>query len=216
MSGTAYAPWALSPVNDWTYRMAQKLGWNGEGGDKSCFEVIRRASYDSIIKVQESILTLEDRKRYTLFSFGPVVEPYESTQCFMKQDPKGSSPSMWAKDIPMIVGTCSEEGLLFYKSENELKLYLLIYTIFGINTCICISLNPVTMKKPSTLAKINLAYTLPLHELGIDVGDDVGYEMGKQLKKFYFGFSTVSVETIFVYLMVRFTAIKIPKKFALI
>lgn len=57
MSGTAYAPWALSPVNDWTYRIAKKLGWNGEGGDKACFDVIRGASYDHIIKVQESILT---------------------------------------------------------------------------------------------------------------------------------------------------------------
>lgn len=126
MSGTSYAPWALSPVKDWTHRLAKKLGWNGEDGDKSCFDVIRRASYDSIVKVQETILSLEDRKRYTLFTFGPVVEPYESTQCFLKQDPKELCSSAWSKDIPMIVGTCSEEGLLFYKSELDLNeiLYL--------------------------------------------------------------------------------------------
>lgn len=60
------------------------------------------------------------------------------------------------------------------------------------------------MKKPSTLSKINLAYTLPLHDLGVDVESEQGHEMGKQLKKFYFGYSALSVETIFVYLMVGY------------
>lgn len=58
------------------------------------------------------------------------------------------------------------------------------------------------MKKPSTLAKINLAYALPFHDLGVNVESEQGHEMGKQLRKFYFGYSTLSVETIFVYLMV--------------
>lgn len=58
------------------------------------------------------------------------------------------------------------------------------------------------MKKPSILSKLKLEYALPFHELGIDVDSDQGREMGKQLRKFYFGFSSLSVETIFVYLMV--------------
>lgn len=116
MSGTVYAPWALSPVKDWTQRIAKKLGWNGEGGEKACLNVLQRASHDAIIKVQESTLTLEDRKRYTLFPFGPLVEPYESSQCFLKKDPKELSATAWSKNIPLIVGTCSDEGLLFYKS----------------------------------------------------------------------------------------------------
>lgn len=63
MSGTSYAPWALSPVKDWTQRLAKKLGWNGEGGEKACLNVLQRAPHDAIIKVQESTLTLEDRKK---------------------------------------------------------------------------------------------------------------------------------------------------------
>lgn len=117
MSGTAYSHWALSPVKDWTQRIAKKLGWNGEGGDKACLDVLQRAPHDAIIKVQESCLTLEDRKKFVLFPFGPVVEPYESTQCFLKKDPKELAATAWSKHIPLIVGTCSEEGLLFYKSN---------------------------------------------------------------------------------------------------
>lgn len=116
MSGTIYSPWALSPVKDWTQRIAKKLGWNGDGGDKACLDILQRASHDSIIKVQESTMTVEDRKKYTLFPFGPVIEPYESAQCFLGKDPKELAGSAWSKDIPVIVGMCSDEGLLFYKS----------------------------------------------------------------------------------------------------
>lgn len=59
------------------------------------------------------------------------------------------------------------------------------------------------MKKPALLPKLKLEYTLPLKELGIDFDSQQSRDMGKQLKKFYFGYSTLSAETIFVYLMVR-------------
>lgn len=60
------------------------------------------------------------------------------------------------------------------------------------------------MKKPSILSKLKLENLLPFHELGMDVDSDQCRELGKKLKKFYFGFSAVSPETIFVYLMVNF------------
>lgn len=58
------------------------------------------------------------------------------------------------------------------------------------------------MKKPSLMSKLKLEYALPFHELEVDFDSDQAREMGKQLKKFYFGYSSLSVETIFVYLMV--------------
>lgn len=117
MSGTVYAPWAITPVPDWSQRIAKKLGWNGEGGEKVCLNVLQRASPDAIIKVQESILTLEDRKRYVLFPFGPTIESYESNQSFFSKDPKELINTAWSKNIPVIIGGCSEEGLLLYKSN---------------------------------------------------------------------------------------------------
>lgn len=120
MSGNAFAPWAVTPVTDWTQRIAKKLGWNGEGGDKACLNVLQHASNDAIIKVQESTLTLEDRKRYTLFPFGPTVEPYETAQCFFSKDPKELAKKPWSKNIPVIIGSCSDEGLLFYKCNYSI------------------------------------------------------------------------------------------------
>lgn len=116
MSGTVYAPWAVTPINDWTQRIAKKLGWNGEGGDKACLNVLHRAAPDAIIKVQESLLSLEDRKRYVLFPFGPIIEPYETDHSFLSKDPKEIINSAWSKNIPVIIGACSDEGLLLWKS----------------------------------------------------------------------------------------------------
>lgn len=59
MSGTVYAPWALSPVKDWTQRLSKKLGWNGEGDDKACLAVILNASAESVTKAQDNLLTPE-------------------------------------------------------------------------------------------------------------------------------------------------------------
>lgn len=61
----------------------------------------------------------------------------------------------------------------------------------------------VTMRKPSILSKIKLEYLLPLYELGLDVDSEQCRIMGEELKKFYFGYSAVSAETVLVYLMVR-------------
>lgn len=59
------------------------------------------------------------------------------------------------------------------------------------------------MRKPSILTKMNLAYLLPIFELGLDVESEQCRQMADELQKFYFGFSPVSAETILVYLMVR-------------
>lgn len=221
MSGTVYSPWAVSTVNDWPQRLARKLGWNGDGGDKACLAVIQNASSDSITKSQESILTLEvsipngiavrifsmpkiylfilqDRKRYVFFTFGPVIEPYESEQCFLSKDPKLiARNNAWSKNIPMIIGGCSDEGLLFHKSElktlsGRMKLHVLIPFI------------PIAvlMKKPSTLKKINLANAVPFQELGLNADSEQCQQLGDSIKKFYFGFSSLSADTIWTYLMV--------------
>lgn len=59
MSGSVYAPWAVSPVTSWGERLAKALGWNGEGGDKAIFELLNKVSPQAIIKQQDKLLTLE-------------------------------------------------------------------------------------------------------------------------------------------------------------
>lgn len=63
------------------------------------------------------------------------------------------------------------------------------------------------MKKPSILGKLKLHYVLPLFECGVEHDCEQAQELGKQLRKFYFGYSELNVETIGVYLMVRFIII---------
>ncbi len=129
LSGNAYAPWVISPIKDWTQRLAQKLGWNGEGGDGACLEVLQKASVREIIKAQEKIVTPEDLKQHTYLPFSPVIEPYESEHCFLNKDITELFRSAWSKDIPVIVSSCSEEGLLAYKS-NQLLALCSITTVF--------------------------------------------------------------------------------------
>lgn len=59
MSGNAFTPWAISPVNDWAHRLGRKLGWDGEGGDRACLDVILDASSETVTRVQETLLTPE-------------------------------------------------------------------------------------------------------------------------------------------------------------
>lgn len=118
MSGAAYAPWAVYD-SDKTQRLAKLLGWNGEGGEAACLKVLQQATPNAIVKVQEDILTREDRERLNFIPMGPVIEPYESTQCFLSKDPKELTKTAWSKNVPLIIGSCSSEGLLFYKSISE-------------------------------------------------------------------------------------------------
>lgn len=59
-----------------------------------------------------------------MLPFGPSVEKFDSSQCFLQDHPRILNRSSWTKDIPMIIGGCSHEGLLFRKSE--------LYIIFQI------------------------------------------------------------------------------------
>lgn len=53
--------------------------------------------------------------KYIYFSFGPTIEPFKSDQCFIPKDPKEMATNAWSKDIPMIIGGCSDEALLLHK-----------------------------------------------------------------------------------------------------
>lgn len=58
------------------------------------------------------------------------------------------------------------------------------------------------MKDPKALPTLKLEHVLPIHEFGVSIDESRCQEVAKQLKQFYFGFSKLSAETIFTYLMV--------------
>lgn len=115
MSGSAYACWAISANEGRPQKLAKKLGWNGEGGDAACLAVLQKASPKAIVKMQEEITTLVDCKRFRFIPFSPVIEPYESEQCFLSGYAKDLIADAWSKHVPVLSGLCSNEGLIFYK-----------------------------------------------------------------------------------------------------
>lgn len=126
MSGTAFAPWSLSlDGGNWAQQLAKKLGWNGMGGESACLHVLQKASAHSIIQAQDKLLTFEDFKQIRFIAFSPVLEPYDTPQCFLRQFPSELIGSAWSKHVPTILGTCANEGLLFYKSKFHHNVWIL-------------------------------------------------------------------------------------------
>lgn len=143
MSGTALNPWSVCPMKNLPERLAKGVGWTGEGGSKQMMKVLRAASTDSIIKVQNTIITKEVRKetlrfknknkyvsfivqeqrQFILFPFGPVKEPYVSSQCMITEDPLQSCRNTWSYQIPTVYSACADEGLLLYKSKVHNPIY---------------------------------------------------------------------------------------------
>lgn len=117
MSGSAYANWAISANEGRPQKLAKKLGWNGEGGDAACLAVLQKASPKAIVKMQEEITTFEDRRRFRFIPFSPVIEPYESEQCFLNGYAADLTENAWSKHVPVLSGICSNEGLIFYKRK---------------------------------------------------------------------------------------------------
>ena len=59
MSGTVFNPWSIVRLKSNGERLAKALGWDGAGGTKQCMQVLLKASPQSIIKAQETLLTKE-------------------------------------------------------------------------------------------------------------------------------------------------------------
>lgn len=122
MSGSALCPWTQPPNNQWTYRLAQKLGYTGEQKDREIFQFLRAAKGGDIVKATAQVLNKEEKHHRVLFAFGPVVEPYKTKHTLIAQPPYELMQQTWSRRIPMMFGGTSFEGLLFYPgASNEFR-----------------------------------------------------------------------------------------------
>lgn len=118
MSGTAYTPWTLSrDGGDYPQRLAKELGWNGMGGELACLRILQEANAHSIVQATDKLMTIEDYKQMRFIAIPPVLEPYETSHCFLRKFPSELIDSAWSKHVPTIIGTCANEGLIFYKCK---------------------------------------------------------------------------------------------------
>lgn len=94
------------------------MGWNGDGGIHQAMQILLKASPEGLVKAQNLLLGNEERKKYIFTPFGPVIEPYRSKQCFIDKHPVLMCLNPWSRKMPLLIGACSSEGLLIYKSGS--------------------------------------------------------------------------------------------------
>lgn len=115
MSGSALnKTWCILPRKNQAERLARKLGWKGKSGDEaSILEFLENVPAFELDDASKGILTDEETFGYgMLIPFGPVVEPYESDNCFVTRDPILMAREAWSNEIDVIVMGTSFEGIL--------------------------------------------------------------------------------------------------------
>lgn len=113
-SGSALAHWSNIPQLNWAKRLAKRMGWNEEGGSVGCYKFLKNVDAVEIVKVQEKIMSNEEKQMWIFSPWAPTIEPYVSKQTFSTKHPSELYKSAWGNKIPLIIGGNSEEGLLWY------------------------------------------------------------------------------------------------------
>lgn len=102
-----------------------------------------------------------------MFPFGPVIEPYETENSVIPQDPLLMIEVAWSRDIDLIIGCTSDEGLIIYKP---------------------LKLRPEILNKSDLLEKV-----LPLDLLNGKHPEEVK-DIALKCKQFYLENDTLSIE----------------------
>lgn len=166
MSGSAFCKvWSLIPRFDWALRLAKHLGYSGKANDKDLLDYLEKPSGSALVHAAKKVLTpQEELGMHVLYAFGPVIEPYNSKNCFIPKDPILMAREAWSMNIPLMIGATSNEGILRANSNAE------------------------------EISRImqNTNLFAPLMELGIDVNSEKAKKYGRQLKEVYYGDSQPS------------------------
>lgn len=177
MSGSAFCkPWSLIPPRDWPLKLANGLGYTGRANDKDLLQFLEKPDGMAIVQAAKKVLTAEEEfGLHILYAFGPVVEPYVSDNCFIPENPILMARNAWSKDVDLMIGATSNEGILRANSDAE---------------------------NISNILQ-NENFFTPLIELEIDSKSDKASEYGRKIKKVYYGDTKPSASNQQPYLSVR-------------
>lgn len=118
-SGSAIAPWAFNgDITHRSFRIAQILGYKGENNDKDVLQFLQKTNARELIRVEEDVLTAEDRANNVMFAFGPSLEPFATPECVVPKHPREMMKTSWSNSIPVMIGNTSAEGLLWVPGMN--------------------------------------------------------------------------------------------------
>ncbi|KAM8704455.1 hypothetical protein ACLKA7_008977 [Drosophila subpalustris] len=113
-SGSAIAPWAYNgDITHRAYTIAKLAGYKGEDNEKDVLQFLQNAKARDLIRVEEQVLTPEERADKVMFAFGPALEPYSTPECVVPKAPREMMKAAWSNSIPMMIGNTSYEGLLW-------------------------------------------------------------------------------------------------------
>ncbi|CAO1331259.1 unnamed protein product [Diamesa serratosioi] len=165
MSGVTFnKTWSLIPRRNWAHRLAEYLGYNGLAIDKDVLEFLENVDAFKIVEGCGKMLTDDEQYgEHLLIAFGPVVEPYVTENTFFDKDVVLMARDAWSKDINVMIGGSSYEGLMM-----------------------AFSLNVLNVSKPVDVLR-NSNYFTPSYELGLNVNDENCTKYGKILKQLYYG-----------------------------
>lgn len=94
---------------------------------------------------------------------GPVIEPYITEDTFIPKHPLLMAREAWSKDIDVIFGATSNEGLFMNMFTKMDERYLNYFR--------------------------NSAYFTPLLDMNLQPTDEMAIEIGKRVKKNYYGYT---------------------------
>lgn len=141
-------------------------------------EVLEAADAKDLVMMESKLLTKEEIfTEHIMFPMTPVVEPYVSENCFLPKDPVLMGREAWGNNIDCLIGGTSTEGTLgLFFGDNFYE----------------------HMQKPESFVLYR--------ELGLDktkpADNATAAIYGEKLKKFYFGDSPVTKESMQDYLKV--------------
>lgn len=118
MSGNALCPWATTNAAKYALTIARLAGYKGDEDEKNILEFLLNAKGRDLMRLEDKVLTPEDHQQYILFPFGPTVEPYVTPECVVPEEPREMMKKTWSNSIPVLMGSTSFEGLLFFPTPK--------------------------------------------------------------------------------------------------
>lgn len=144
-------------------RLAARLGWNFAGGITGALAVLYKARPLAIVRAQVNLLTARDKLNGIRFPYGPVVEQAGAENAFVTAEPRELARHSWAKNIPVILGSTSDEALVYWRSAAR--------------------------KRSKLLKFLNFERRIP-HDIGRSLTPKQKKSIARQIKKLYFGNET--------------------------
>lgn len=163
MSGCVLNQWCLAARSDWAYRLAAKIGFDGDKTDeKAILKFLQTIDGKRIVEGQMQQLTTLEEMRKIPYPFAPCIEPYKSETTFNDAYPIDLLEKAWSNDIDVMVGGTSLEGLMHLQYIREKPQILTNFKLQNVIPCeIKLPLNnPHTNEFVENLKEIYYSETL--------------------------------------------------------